>query len=74
MINPHLLEVWKQKFVNRARGTKIYRAGFDMLGYSKMSRKTFRTASDALMYGGQVKVRWCRLYDAAILEMSKAAI
>ncbi len=70
IINPHKLIIWTQKFVNRARGTKRYRAGFDLdSGYSNFSRRKFTKASDAVKYGHRVKARWCRLYDARILAM-----
>jgi len=72
MINPRQLNIWSNKFSDRARGYKHYRAGFDMPGFSRLTRRHFKTASEALEYGQRVKVRWCRLYDAAVLAIVSA--
>jgi len=67
MINPNKLIVWYHRTTDRARGTKLYRAGLDVPHlYSRLSRRTFRTATEAVEYGERVKVRWIRLYNVAI--------
>lgn len=72
MINPNSLEVWHQKFTSRAHGTKFYRACFEAGSFSKVSRKQFKTATEASVYAVAVVERWKRLYDAAILSMLPA--
>ena len=70
LTNPRKVQMWHQKYINRARGQKVYRAGFEMPGGSaKFSLKYFRTASEAEGYGLRVILRWMRLYDAALLAM-----
>lgn len=70
LTNPRKVQTWHQKFINRARGLKVYRAGFEMTGgIAKFSRKHFRTANEAEGYGLRVILRWMRLYDAALLAM-----
>lgn len=68
MINPHLTTTWYLKRADRARGTKTYHAGFDLpAGAARVSRKRHKTATEAIDYGKRVKVRWIRLYNAAVL-------
>lgn len=65
MIDPNLLKIRHQRFADRARGTKFYRAEFKTIGgMSHFSRRQFRTATDAEDYGARVKLRWMRLRDA----------
>ena len=72
MINPSALHVHQYRYSDRARGTKFYRAGFDMPGYARVSRKPFKTATAALDYGARLLARWERLYQAAILAQAAA--
>lgn len=67
--NPHLIQSWHQRFTDRARGVKTYRAGFQIGQVERYSRAKFRTASEADDYGDRLKLRWIRLYDALIASM-----
>jgi len=70
MINPRLISpTWHQRFVDRARGKKHYRAGFEIAGVARFSRRTFRTALEADQYGVRVLLRWICLYDYTISSM-----
>lgn len=66
MINPNILVVEKVKLVDRARGKKVY--AFRFAGF-KLGHRIFKTATEALEYGRRVKSRYCRLYEAAVLNM-----
>lgn len=52
------------RFSNRVRMEKNYRASFVSIHGSKFSRRSFKTASQALEYGGLVVKRYQRLIDA----------
>jgi len=68
-INPKLVKTWHQKFLDRARGTKFYRTGFELPGgISKFSSAIFKTASQAELYGTLVLLRWQSLYEAALVQ------
>lgn len=72
LVNPRLLSVRHVRLTIRSRGVKVYRAGFyGHGGYSveKVSRREFRTATEAVEYGFRVLSRWQCLYDAAVLEV-----
>lgn len=73
MINPRMVQTWRAKFNDRARGEKFYRAGFELPRGSKFSRRKFRTASEADDYAVRVILRWMRLYDAALGVLAEAA-
>lgn len=64
MQNPRLLEI----------GYKKDRLPFRMKTYrpvvGRIARGVFRTATEAQRRAVEVYARWCRLYDAAILEMA----
>lgn len=70
MINPRMVRTWSERFNDRARGTKFYRAGFEMPGHAKFSLAKFRTKTDAEEYAVKVILRWMRLYDAALVEVA----
>ena len=74
MINPNNLQIYKHKFTSRARGTKYYKAGFAMPGYAQVSRRKFRTTTEAVSYGLRVIIRWKRLYAAAVELQAAAAV
>ena len=74
MIDPNSLQIWKHKITDRARGTKVYKAGFGMPGYAQLSRRKFRTATEAVSYGLRVIIRWKRLYQAAVELQAAAAV
>jgi hypothetical protein len=46
MINPNLLQTWHQRFPDRARGRKLYCAGFQIGRVERYSMAQFNTASD----------------------------
>ena len=73
MINPNHLETWRHRHTDRARGSKSYRVGFAMPGVSMISRRKFRTATEAVEYGDRVIARWKRLYAVAILQLAASA-
>jgi hypothetical protein len=69
MINPHQIEP-KYKRVNNPRfaGGHYY---MPLVGH--FTRRSFRRASEAETYAKRVHARWCRLYDAAVVEMMENA-
>ena len=69
MINPHLLkpEMLKQKDA-RLPGGKLY-----IPRLWRPMRHYFKRRSEAETYMEKVHVRWCRLYDAAILMITANA-
>jgi hypothetical protein len=74
MINPNRIIVWYSRRTDRARGTKCYHAGLDLPPtYTRISRRKFRTATEAVEYGERAKARWIRLYTAMSLPESEQA-
>lgn len=69
MINPYLVETWRQKITLRSSGAKYYFACFGFGNWAQVSRKRHKTASEALAYGNAVTARWRRLYDFGIVAM-----
>lgn len=65
MINPRTLEVGYKKDRANPYAMKAYRA---VVG--RPLRKKYRTATEAHAQAARVFVRWCRLYDAAIVAMA----
>lgn len=63
-INPMDFQVSSQKFRSRARGEKWYRSFFTTAGYSRMSRRRFQTAGQAIIFGNEVLSRLRQLYRA----------
>lgn len=71
LTNPRKITWFFTRFSDRARGVKFYRTGFDMPGKgAKFSARTFSTAIEADQYGIAVLLRWMRLYDAALVNLS----
>ncbi len=65
MLNPHMFEPKFRKWADpRFAGGKMY---FPII--SRMTRISFKRASEAERYAARVHARWCRLYDAAVLAM-----
>lgn len=73
LINPRRIKTFHQRFDSRARGEKFYRTAFELGGYTKFSARKFKTATAALDYATRVILRWMRLYDAAVVEMTSAS-
>jgi hypothetical protein len=61
MINPHLVQPKYAKVIEPTRARKYY---VSKIGQSRIARKTFRTATEAMNYSERVIVRWRRLFDA----------
>lgn len=74
MVNPRMVKSYHQRFSDRARGKKFYRAGFELRGVARFSRRSFRTASEAEDYGARVLLRWFRLYGAALAGLVEEAV
>lgn len=71
LINPRLIKPYYDKHVDpRQPGKKVYQA---VIG--RPSRVgLFKTATYALGYAERVHVRWCRLYDVAVLALSAVEV
>lgn len=67
LVNPRLLEVGYKKDRLPFR-SKVYRPVVGRLAHG-----IFRTATEAQSRAVAVFVRWCRLYDAAVLEMTSSS-
>ena len=70
MTNPRKVRTWHTRINDRARGRKFYRVAFELPQHTRVSRKTFPTATEAQEYALKVILRWMRLYDAALVNHS----
>ena len=69
LINPRSLRCGYDRLNDRRfPGGKVYRP---IVG--RHTRKVFKTANDATLYMYRTLARWCRLYDAAIMNLSATA-
>lgn len=72
MINPHKLNARHIKQHHpRFAGGKFYLALLSGAGYAKTAARIFKRASEAEEYAVRLRDRWVRLYDAAVLAMSR---
>jgi hypothetical protein len=70
MINPQLLGTKTKRWNDpRFAGGKYYLAVLAGEGFVKAAHRIFKRASDAEAYAVRLRLRWMRLYDAAVLAM-----
>jgi len=71
MINPKILKTAMKKQPHPLlAGGKYYMGVLHGGGYGRATRRIFKRASEAKTYTEEVRQRWIRLYDAALISMA----